>query len=218
MLKRTRSISAPSKQPFKRPRTQPKAGFSASYLTPRRPSPVEKKFFDSTDTNDVTTAGNITPINLVRLGNDDNNRIGRKIVVTSIQVRARFGLEAAANASAVRCALIYDKQTNGALPALSDIYDTGSAASAEQSMHNLNNRDRFVVLYDEIFQLDQAQKITHSFKYYRKVQLETVYGADGATIAEISTGALYWVTIGSFAAGATDVDQFTTIRIRYLDS
>jgi len=193
------------------------ANLSASYRS-RRPSINEKKFFDVNDTTDVTTTGTVTPLNIIRLGSDDFNRVGRKLLVKSIQVRTRMALENTANGSTIRMALVYDKQTNGALPAIADIWDTGTAASPELAMNNLNNRDRFSILMDEVIQLDQAQAISYSNKFYKKVNLECVYGIDAATIAEISTGGLYWVTIGSVAAGTTDVDQSTTIRLRYMDS
>jgi len=178
----------------------------------------ERKFTDTIDGSDVSSAGQVTPVNLVATGTDFNNRIGRKIIIKSFQVRSIFTLEDPTEPNAIRCMLVYDKQTNGNLPGIADILDTATAANAQAAMVNLNNRDRFVILMDKIYRLNIGAQTNMVFKKYKKLNHETVYSGTTAAIGSIATGGLYWVTLGNRAAGVVDVDQASTCRIRFVDA
>jgi len=98
------------------------------------------------------TTGTITALNLVATGTDFTNRIGRKILMRSIYIRYRvnnFDNSSVNNCS--RVILVSDMQTNGALPAITDVLDTIHA----ESQVNLNNRDRFRIIWDKIHAIGQ---------------------------------------------------------------
>jgi len=101
----------------------------------------------------VNTTAVITPLNLIRAGSTFCNRIGRKIEMESARlVGALVPVRTVVNQDYVRIMIVYDRQTNGALPAIADILQTTDQATANTtgtlSGVNLNNRDRFVILKD----------------------------------------------------------------------
>lgn len=212
---RTSSMSKRRNTRISRPIAPPRTG---GFWGVTARNPIERKFIDTTDSTDITTTGVVVPVNLIAAGTDYDARIGRKVILKSFQIRAIFGLENASVPSGVRYLLVYDKQTNGALPAITDILNTASAQNPVTAMLNLNNRDRFVILWDKIFQLNTSFSIFQHFKKYKKLRHETVYSGTTATIGSIITGGLYVVTIGSVPAGITDVDNGMTMRVRFVDA
>lgn len=204
-----RRVSAP--RPLAPPRT---GGFWG--VTKR--SGQERKFLDTPVTEDFTTTGFVSPLNLIATGTDFTNRIGRKVCMKSFQLRCFIGLESLSNPSGYRHILVYDKQTNGNTPAVTDILDNSVGGSLFNAMINLNNRDRFVILWDKTSSLNQAGMNFIAYKKYKKLNHETVYSGTTAAIGSIATGGLFLVTLGSVAAGAADIDQVCTCRIRFVDA
>jgi len=218
-----RKFAKTGKTVFKRRRTN---GVSKPLAPPRTGgfwgvkarSADEKKFVDTEINTDIDTTGTVTPINLVATGTDFFNRIGRKILIKSFQVRAFLGIENVNQGSGVRYMLVYDKQTNGALPAVGDILGIPTTSNPFTAMLNLNNRDRFVILWDKIYRMDLGSGIITVLKKYKKLSHETVYSGTTAAIGSIATGGLYLLQIGSVASGMTDVDQTAVVRIRFTDA
>lgn len=127
----------------------------------------EFKFYD-TEVADVpiTVAGVIgTPdanpeiqsLNLVEQGTQATFRVGRKITITSIFVKAFIRLlETSAEPSiAVRVILYQDMQCNGTgLARLSDLIDNEGGAPAYLGYINLANRGRFRILSNKLITLN----------------------------------------------------------------
>jgi len=175
------------------------------------------------------TTGSVTLLAVPILGSDMTNRIGRKIRLKSVYLRGTLQRESYAvgdhPATNCRLILVHDKQPNGAAPAITDIL----TASTSVAHLNLNNRDRFAILKDKIWSLDpfylnQTANNQYSgmgrtvapIKIFKKLDLEVIFNAtNGGTIADINSGALLLVTIGSTADGGS----FTlSTRVRYVDS
>lgn len=196
---------------------------------------AEKKVIDIANAvYQVNTTGSFTLLNGCVQGTDYTNRIGRKIVVKSVYIRGAVYVEpavtpavATAPAQQARMILFLDLQPNGAAPAATDLL----TAANPYSMLNLNNRDRFRILRDEVFVFDpyfnvttatQAQAaVTNTYKEvncYKKLNLESIYNAGNAgTIGDIQSGALYMFWIGSVPAGAADSNANVSTRVRFLD-
>lgn len=147
-----------------------------------------------------------------------------------------------------RVMIVYDRQTNGTLPAISDIIqDTDSNANNVTSAFsgpNLNNRDRFMLLFDKRFMIPGCTNTTTaltnlwpnstggatgsdkdyglgSVRLYRKLnRLVTQYKADSATpvIGDIATGGLYVVTLAITPTGQENFNiTLWHSRMRYAD-
>lgn len=114
----------------------------------------EKKFFDSTDTITVPTAGDVNAsLNLITEGNGDNDRVGRKIVADKLYIKGKLELAGQTDpdnaCSVVRVIVYIDKQSNGATAAVTDIL----ASASWKAYRNLTNVERFVILHDETIEM-----------------------------------------------------------------
>lgn len=185
----------------------------------------EKKTIDidSTSSNITSTAA-VTLISGVATGTDFTDRIGRKIILNSLYVRAYLRPEddGCAN-NTVRLAIVYDMQTNGAAPAYTDIFKQATTTA----QLNLNNRDRFKILYDKLFALGAVQTTAtqafsnghnqFSFKKYIKLRHEMIFSGTTAAVGSIQTGAMWIVWLGENAAGNGATLGWTS-RIRFSDA
>lgn len=169
------------------------------------------------------TTGSVTLLNGVAQGDDFTNRTGRKMTMKSLYIRGLVkNVDSVSGPNLARMIIVYDNQTNGAAPVITDILKAASSTS----QINLNNRDRFRILCDQQYaigaidntatQAYAAGPIVFDFKLYKKLNLETIFGGTTAAVASINTGSLYMITIGDQAAGAGSLFKLTT-RIRFLD-
>lgn len=129
---------------------------------------------------------------------------------------------------AYRLALVVDKQPNAAAPAWSDIWKTTPGTpttfNAIEAQLNLDNRDRFVVLWDKEGVLFPSSSIcTRTLKKFMKIP--SAYGTpqytatpDG-TISSIKTYSYFLVmwTDGT-SAGNSDLAIKYQSRLRYTDA
>lgn len=168
------------------------------------------------------TTGSVTLLNGIATGTDYTDRVGRKVVIKSIYLRGFvLPVDTSTSNNLSRLILVYDKQPNGAAPAVTDILKSSTA----QSQLNINNRDRFMILMDKQYAMGAYDATTgyigspsvQQVKKYKKCNLETIYGGTLSTIASINTGALYLVTIGS-AAAAAGGEFRGSVRVRFVDS
>lgn len=189
----------------------------------------------------LNTTGSINVLNNMTIGSSMWNRVGRKVTLKSINAQGWFtstNNNATPSECFVRIMIIYDKQPNGALPAISDVLQdqTNGAGDQHQSTVysglNLNNRDRFEVICDRRFFLAGFNATTGAsggitatademhFEIFHKLgNRETHYKADSApgVIGDISTGSLFCLTLGGLAAGSENMAAAMNLRLRYSD-
>lgn len=168
--------------------------------------------------------GYIQLLNACTLGTDNFNRIGRRIKVTQIMFRAHAWMSPVANinGTAFRIMVICDRQPNGAVFTLADLLS--NQGNATTAFNNLDNRDRFKVLWDKHDSLGgftQAAPSSNSKNYNvylsgkKLPNEETTYKGNAGTIADIATCAYYIV---AFADTASTLTFQGTWRIRYTDA
>jgi len=170
------------------------------------------------------TTGTVTLLSGVATGTDFTNRIGRKVVFKSFLIQGLVNIQdntVAANLS--RVMIVYDTQPNGALPAVTDVL----LASDATAPLNLNNRDRFRVLMDKRYvtgvtdntatQAIADRTVAGPLVKYKKINLETIFDGTTAAIADIQSGSIFLLTIGTATAGAATILR-ATIRLRFNDA
>lgn len=211
---------------FKKPRLSKQGTLvmSSAAIRPRRlPSAYsanqgnhgkELKSIDIAGTSyECSTTGSITLINGVATGDDYTNRDGRKITMKSIFVRGHFNVGATPTGGAVRWMVVYDKQPNGAAPVITDIIAGANLAGNQ----NLNNRARFVVLRDVTDRVEATARIAVPTQWFKRCALDVTFSGTTNGIASISTGALWFVTVGTVATGATSPIVNVSTRVRFWD-
>lgn len=186
----------------------------------------EKKFID------VAIGGNFVfgqiPANAPVLlnpcaqGVDANQHIGRTTKMTSLYWMFQGSLGVGTTgASSARMLIVYDKEAEGAAPTVAVGLQTDiMALDAIYGMNNLNNRDRFVTLVDEIVEsFGTAGPQAFFRKGYRKVSLPCVFnGSAAATIAAINTGSVYVVVWQNGTLLAANSPYVVQTRIRFEDA
>jgi len=163
----------------------------------------EKKAIDTVFAfaNIGSAAADITLINGCATGTDFTDRIGRKIIMKNLLIRAEFAPNTAVNnniGEQVRFLVVYDMQTNGAAPVTTDLLKS----VATNAPNNLNNRDRFRVLVDKYYAfpgvtytaaaITNGSPVSKVLKIYKRFNLETIYSGTTNAVGSIQTGAL-WV-------------------------
>lgn len=182
----------------------------------------EKKFRDVNQVISADDTGSFTLLNGMAQGTSQSTRIGNKISMTSILLRlAAFNGEAGASAPIIRYLIVYDKQTNAATPAITDVL---TAATVLAPM-NLANRDRFVVLAEDTFRPDNTFNDTAAIAEYAefrqryiKIRLDTVFNnTSGGTVADIQSGGLFIIALSTMVNGTAEPVVTIYSRIRYTD-
>jgi len=194
---------------------------------------AELKFVDSAPIGSFAngTASVRAVLNALAPGSSASQRIGRTVEMKSIAYRVHMASGATTVSTGkvpanCRMLIVYDGQTNGALPATTDVLD----AAAVDSLLNLSNRDRFRVLKEHRWRIS-SQDLNLSavpssilFTGYIKIPKayqKTTYNAGVAgSVADIVTGGLFvifvWDSPVSIWATAQPL-TFSTFRVRYRD-
>ena len=167
--------------------------------------------------NDWTTPGATFLLNGLVPGSLANQRIGRKISIKSLYVRATVQLASTSvRGGNIRMIIFYDKQANATAPAVTELLVDDSFWSP----NNLSTRDRFVVLCDHVFDhIGTQDKFSDSAVIYKKLNLETMFNAGTAgTIADITSGSIYIMFAQSGTIGTANPTASWYSRIRYTDN
>ncbi|RUT37137.1 hypothetical protein [Acinetobacter baumannii] len=176
-------------------------------------------------------------INAVQQGSAYFQRIGSKIRMKSILIRALFAApisvsttgQTATIEGSVRCLVVYDRQTSGAPPTANQILSVNSSGIYDYSSVFIPNRSRFLVLRDKILKLDTASGLTQIFDEYIKCDLDTEYQSSSTnstistagTVGDITTGAVYFIsfyTQGSYTTTVGPTMLSYISRLRYYDA
>lgn len=143
--------------------------------------------------------------NPIAQGVNTNNRVGRRYTMTSFQYRIVFSV-----ATSYRVMVVYDRAPNGVAPVVTDIL----AADSFVSPTNLATADRFIIVSDKIYQPAQDGSAGNTIaQCYLKMSLDTNCLTAAATIADISTGAL-WIFMSGVAVSTANISQ----RLRFTDA
>lgn len=159
----------------------------------------------------------LTEVNCIQQGATVANRIGNKVIMRSIHLRMHMSSPAAVVGQA-RLMLVYDRQPNGAFPAITDILLSQPAGvAASYSGINIANKSRFLMLRDHFYIFDAAQSLVHMVDLYCKGRWEAEFGANAGTIGDFRTGAVYLVVYATFVGGGNISTSAAQCRIRYYD-
>lgn len=159
----------------------------------------------------------LTEVNCIPQGATVANRIGNKVVIKSLHLKLNIAAAAAVQ-STVRVMCVYDKQPNGAFPAIVDILqDQPAGVGTAMGGLNISNKSRFQVLRDQFVAVDAAQGLLYPLNMYMKGRWECEYGANAGNIGDFRTGSIYVVVFSCYAAGGNASVTQINCRSRYYD-
>jgi len=118
---------------------------------------------------------------------------------------------------AVRIIIFYDKQANATAPGVTDVL----LADAFQSPNNLSNRDRFVVLADEVTESIGASTGVFATcgTIFKRLNNEVMFNAGAAgTVGDITSGSVYIMFAQNGTIGTAAPQITFRSRIRYTDN
>lgn len=180
----------------------------------------EVHFNDVAITGDVNSTPVVTLLNGIAVGKDATQRVGDVVLMHDCLIRLQITNEAALNdrLTPMRLILVYDLQTNGAALTTTDVLD----AVTLESQINWDNKERFIILHDEIFDLNTwGGPVTTANAYHwvwnRVFQIDEIcyYKGGTAAIGDIARGSLYLIYFGPDAAAAGDYDVTGTSRLLF---
>lgn len=184
----------------------------------------ENKFFDVALANyNCDTTGTMTHLDIVTQGDTVNSRDGRKFMPTWVNFRGYIvnGATSVSTDSAV--ILLWDKQPNKALAAVTDFLDSASSLSQNKR----ENASRFLVIRRWDFAMTGKNDGTTTSGYVRNfdkfVRLprgliaECTPADTTGAIGNRVTGALLLCTVGRTAAGTTSAIFSAAIRVGFKD-
>ncbi len=202
---------------------------------------------------DFLTVGAVgaVPLNVPISGAAFYQRVGNKIAMKSLQIRG-FIYPGGANAAAVneqiaRIIIFYDRQTNGAAPAVADVLlgtkQDGTTETSATSPINMNNRDRFYILADMQVALpavgingataastatigidingnagDANQGQFNMNRFIKLKGLEAQYKGNNGNAGDVAAGGIFVLCISSGDGNASSAWKFAyNARLRYND-
>lgn len=173
---------------------------------------VESKFLDTFgNIATLPATGTVVALNAMSQGDGASARTGNSVIGKSIQLKCTAQQAGVTANQSVRIMLVRDEQCNGALPAVATLLQS----AAYQSYLNDGNRQRFRILMDKTVSVSTSgPAIVNVKKYINLKDKVTRYVSNLGTIADVVTGAYYFVFLGD-----TSLSTLTyNIRFRFLDN
>ncbi len=186
---------------------------------------MEQKFHDLDVVATTATAGTIVPsLNLIAQGTGESQRLGRRAIISSINIRYRAVLQAttslASGNASVRIMVIKDSQCNGAAATALNVLETANY----QSFNNLANKGRFTTLYDKSFTLNtlaaagdgttnDTAATGRTFSFFKKCRIPILFNSTTGAIGEVCCNNIFMLQIGEVASAVTLDGK---IRVRFI--
>jgi len=160
----------------------------------------------------------MTEINCIQQGATVAQRIGNKVVVRSIHIRAVFSGTAGAPVGSMRWMIVYDKQPNGAFPLIGDILtDQPAGAGTALSSINIANKSRFLMIRDQFETIDIGSSTIKVVNQHCKGRWEVEYGATVGNIGDFRTGSILFLAwLVTVPVPSIQMGMCQT-RVRYMD-
>lgn len=183
-------------------------------------STKESGYFDTAHASyAIDTTGSVTLLNPIPQGAGSSERVGKKIMMTSIQSRGVSFGGTTATATDGAYMIVYDKRPTGTLPTITEILESATPSS----MNKEDNATRFSILkrVDQVYIGSVANTLTvksaYNADWYKKLKKVQLFNSVGTgAIGDIQSGAIYLVTIGG-SVGTAAATLSASFRIRYID-
>jgi len=182
---------------------------------------AEWKFLDTDETTGIIPVTGIVCPDIVTIsqGPGPNQRVGRKVMLKSIDIRGQLQLQVAlvpTDASdIIRLMVVQDKQANGAAFTVTDVLTTGKWLQHT----NLEQEDRFRILCDNTYNMDNpyGPRCENSLPYRINIKLNIpIYYDNTSTTGQIQTQQSNSIAVLLVSEGGVTRHEYAC-RIRYSD-
>jgi len=162
------------------------------------------------------TAGTIVQLTNLSQGDTTLTRDGSQIKAVSIQIDYFIKGHVDELGTAARLMLVHDKQTNQAAYASSDLLHDVTINDVVVSPRNLDNTQRFSVLYDKTHIMGNNGSNISRGSFYKPLQIKLRYDGNDGTIADLTQSSLSLFVCSSVVANPPIMTA--SIRIRFVDN
>lgn len=167
------------------------------------------------------TTGSIVLAATVAQGASVNQRVGKKIMWKSMQIRGSVFANTTTTLVSPAWLLVYDRRPTGSLPAITDVLVSASS----NSFNNDANSGRFKIVRRCDYALSgnsttpaSGNETADINEFVSLKGLQGVFKAAGTgAIGDIEQGALYFITVGDVAAGTAASTIGVALRTRFVD-
>ncbi len=132
----------------------------------------------------VLTGGTFTHMTGVAQGNDENERSGNMIQLTSVSFSGKF-VGTGGNTSNVRVVCMQDMDNQGGVPLVTEVFVTSTkAAEGDHRRADPNKMRRFKILYDKMYTIGGAtanDNFSRGIKFSRKLNSKCYFTGTLAT-------------------------------------
>ncbi len=160
--------------------------------------------------------GSITALTNIAQGDTTLLRDGSSMKVVSVQCKLLLKINASASSSDLRMMIVLDSQTNQAIYTTADLLQSVVNIISVVSPLNLDNKFRFRVLYDKIYNVDTGTSSTRLLKFYKKLDLKIRYDNAAAAITSLTSNSLSVVFISNEPTNEPTVTGI--FRVRFIDN
>lgn len=211
---RKRVYAKAAKKAAKRPRVQ-KSVFPTSDLGP------ELKHVDTTSSGTFDHSGGspgIVLLNGIVAGTGKSERVGRKILMKSLELRIKF--QKGTNSNNIRMLIVYDKQANQTLPTCADVVNVTTSALDPYQAKNLDNAERFVILKDvniDFANSGSVAPVTWFQKIFLRLNLPVRFDSTAGGYTDITSGSLVLMFFDNNSTGSAYSTCYYGARVKYSD-
>lgn len=174
----------------------------------------ELKRYDYTATQNVTTTGSIVALGEISGGDDASNRDGNKVLAKYITFKYLASSNASAATTFLRVMMIVDTQNQGSAPSLSDILQVTTANSNIVSPINVDNTQRFTVLFDDHLNFSNTGSQSYDRKHYNKLNFHMTWTSTAGSA--INKNAIFLVLVSTQGVNSPSITYSS--RLAFYDN
>jgi hypothetical protein len=164
------------------------------------------------------TTATLTCVSSLDEGLDFNNRVGDSIKLQDFTIRGRVNVNSAATTSLVRVIILRDLDAYGTALVSSDVLAVSGSVGAPLSPVAWLNRERFSILYDELFAVASGTSTgdaTCQFTFHTTHSGHVLYLGTSSASASNGRGSIYVLTVSDEATNTPSVAFYS--RMTFTD-
>ncbi len=178
---------------------------------------VEVKNFDVQQSAvAIADAPAIIQLSNIPQGDSTNQRDGSQCKMVSLELNFTLNQSASAVITHVRIMVVLDKQTNQAIYGAADLLEDVTIRDIIISPRNLDNKNRFQVLYDHVFSFSNSGRLGAVTKMHINKDIIFRYDASTPSIADLTQNSLSLLQVATEVTNDPSISMFS--RLRFIDN